>query len=100
MKHFIAGAMCMAALTIALFFTRFWRKTLDRFFGFFCAAFYLIALERFALVFFNASVDNQYFLYTIRLAAFVLIIIAILDKNRAPPKDGGTQPKGRELINR
>ena len=82
----LSGAIMMAALTIALFFVRYWRQTRDRFFLGFAAAFVLEALNR--LLWALDPLDNpdapQY--YLIRLASYTLILLSILDKNRKPPR--------------
>lgn len=79
---FISGAICMAALTIALFFFRFWRRTGDRFFLVFSAAFFFLMIERIILVSIDRSHEFAPYVYLVRLLAFVLIIAAIVDKNR------------------
>ena len=79
---FISGALAMAYAVVALFFLRFWRRTRDRLFLAFAAAFALLALQRLVLVITTRWLENSGWLYTIRLAAFALLLIAILDKNR------------------
>ena len=49
MKEMLLGANAIAALTVALFFLRFWRNTRDRFFIFFALAFLIDAIVRIAL---------------------------------------------------
>lgn len=81
----VSGAMVMAYFTAGLFFLRFWKDTRDRLFGSFAAAFFLLAVQRALLTLFvdqRADDDAGIFLYAIRLAAFLLIIWAIVDKNR------------------
>lgn len=82
MKAFLHGAVCMACFTIALFFFRFWRRTQDRFFVLFGAAFMLLMLERIILVAIGASHEFAPFVYLVRLLGFALIIAAVVDKNR------------------
>jgi hypothetical protein len=79
----ISGALTAAYLVAALFFLSFWRDTRDRLFGFFAGAFMLLALQRIALAWAMANQWDTTAYYILRLAAFVLILIAILDKNRA-----------------
>ena len=79
---FISGAICMACFTIALFFFRFWRRTSDRLFLMFGAAFLLLMGERIILVTIDTSHEFAPFVYLCRLLAFALIIAAIVDKNR------------------
>ena len=75
---FIAGLLTTAYLVIALFFLRFWRQTHDRLFGLFASAFALLAIQR-AVV---ALATDTTTIYLLRLLAFLLIIVAIVDKNR------------------
>lgn len=81
---FIFGAITMACWVAGLFFFRFWRKTGDRLFLIFALAFWMLAAERVILVLMNQVDEIRTFVYVIRLFAFVLILWAIFDKNRAP----------------
>lgn len=86
----IAGAIVMASLTVALFFLRFWKSTHDRFFLFFAISFTLEAINR---VLIQATIyqdEQKPLFYLIRLVAYGLILIAILQKNRRP---AGTKPR-------
>lgn len=82
MRIFIAGLLTMGNAIAALFFARFWRETSDRLFGFFAAAFALLALQRALLAAAPALGVSDIWSYVIRLAAFLLILVAIVDKNR------------------
>jgi hypothetical protein len=82
MKLFIAGILTMGNAIAALFFARFWRETSDRLFGFFAVAFALLAVQRALLAAAPALQISDLWSYVIRLAAFVLILVAIADKNR------------------
>lgn len=79
----ISGALAAAYLTAALFFLSFWRETRDRLFGFFAGAFTLLALQRVALAWALVNTRGTTLDYILRLAAFLLILVAIIDKNRA-----------------
>ena len=82
MGQFLLGAVAMASLVAALFFLRFWRKTHDRFFLLFAAAFLLEVINRTTLAAIGSVTEEQEPLfYLVRLFSFVLILIAILDKN-------------------
>jgi hypothetical protein len=87
-NQFVSGAIMMASSVAGLFFLRFWRDTRDRFFALFAVAFWLLALERVVLVFFEPIEESRTFVYLIRSLAFILIVVAIVDKNRA----GGGAP--------
>ena len=80
----ISGALIMGYLVAATFFIRFWRVTADRLFGMFGTAFLLLALQRVALVAWQGSTGTTIWLYALRLLAFLIILAAIIDKNRAP----------------
>lgn len=83
MNAVILGAIAMASLVAAMFFLRFWKNTRDRFFLFFAISFFVEALNRVALGLTTVSNEQEPFFYLVRLCAFVLIIVAIVDKNRA-----------------
>ena len=76
---FLSGALTMGYAVASMFFLRFWRQSRDRLFGWFAAAFALLAVQRVVL----SLAEPVEALYLIRLAAFALIIVAIIDKNRA-----------------
>lgn len=78
----VSGLLVMGYAVAGLFFLRFWRETRDRLFGIFAGAFWLLALQRLLLALFQNPNDEQVWLYGIRLLAFVLILYAIVDKNR------------------
>lgn len=75
----------IAFLIGGTFFLRFWKQTRDGFFLIFAVAFWLMAVERIPLAFVYPNQETKPFVYLIRLAAFSLIIAAILYKNRKPP---------------
>ena len=81
-KPFLAGAITMGFFTAALFFLRFWRRVHDRFFLFFAVALWILAAERVAQVAINPDQEFLYLVFCLRLAAFLIIIFAIVDKNR------------------
>lgn len=88
MSELISGAMAMAYLVSGLFFLRFWRDTSDRLFLMFAAAFGLLAAQRTLLSVLAERPDAHLPLYVVRLAAFLLILVAIVDKNRASSSPG------------
>jgi hypothetical protein len=83
LNSFLSGAIFMACLAIALHFHALWRRTGDRLFGFFLAAFIALAVERIVLS--SVSAQNEYapFVYLVRMVAFGLITAGVIDKNRA-----------------
>lgn len=82
MIEFLSGVAAAGSLGVGLFFVRLWRDTRDRFFALFGLAFWVLALNWFLLVWVEAPGEHRHYLYVLRLAAFLLIIVAIADKNR------------------
>lgn len=82
MRAFVHGVLTMAAITIALFFLQYWRISRDRLFLFFTAAFVTMAVNSLLLGVSDASGEERYPVYLVRLLAFVIIIVGIVDKNR------------------
>jgi uncharacterized membrane protein HdeD (DUF308 family) len=89
MNQVLLGAIAMGNLIIGLFFLRFWKKTHDRFFLFFAVAFTLEGINRIVLGLKFESNEYEPFIYLVRLLSFVLILIAIIDKNRISKSDNG-----------
>ncbi|MBW3594709.1 MAG: hypothetical protein KY391_03950 [Actinobacteria bacterium] len=82
MDDFLSGLVVALCLVVTLVFLRFWRQSHDRLFGFFSGSFALLALNYLVLTFNPRDSEIRPYLYLVRLAAFLLIIFAILDKNR------------------
>jgi uncharacterized protein DUF5985 len=82
-KQFCWGMLSMAGLAASLFFLRYWKDTRDRLFVFFAVAFALLAVNWLALAAVDPAFEARHLIYLVRLAAFVLIIVGIVDKNRA-----------------
>ena len=81
LQPFLLGSLVMGTFVAGLFFLRFWRRTGDRLFAIFAVAFWLMGLNWLLLATVRRDeVDTA--LYAIRLVAFVLILLAIIDKNR------------------
>ncbi len=78
----IGGALILAYGVAGLFFLRFWVRTRDRLFAIFATAFWVLMIERLLLVSARSSAEVSPYIYTVRLVAFLLIILAIVDKNR------------------
>ena len=78
----IPGAIVMGYAVAGLFFLRFWRQTRDRLFLIFAITFWLLGAQRLALALTAQVVESQTGLYLLRLFAFLLILVAIVDKNR------------------
>jgi hypothetical protein len=80
---FLNGATAMACAVAALFFARFRRRTADPLFGRFAVAFALLGAHWTALALTAPSYEFRPLLYGVRLAAFLVILFAIWEKNRS-----------------
>ena len=78
---FVAGVLTAGFLAVGVYFIKFWRRTKDGLFLAFAAAFSLMALNQAVPVLVEIRSENASFAYFLRLAAFLLIIWAILRKN-------------------
>jgi hypothetical protein len=78
----LAGAIGAGSFVVSLFFLRFWRTTGDRFFLYFASSFALDAINRMVLGAMTTPEDDEPAFYLVRLLAYLLIVIAIVDKNR------------------
>ena len=79
---FLQAFTAAGALVAGALFLRFWRDTRDRLFAFFGAAFLMLSLSWTLLGLFSPTAETRPYIYAIRLVAFLLIIAAIVDKNR------------------
>lgn len=82
MTHLISGMMTAGYLVVGLHFLKFHRRSADRLFLLFAIAFLLLAAQRAALTGLAHLEAAAVYLYVMRLVAFVIIIVAIVDKNR------------------
>jgi peptidoglycan/LPS O-acetylase OafA/YrhL len=78
----ISGVLLAGYLVVALFFLRFWRRTRDRLFAYFATAFAVLGTQRLLLALSHTATEDVTYLYVMRLAAFLLILWAIVMKNR------------------
>lgn len=80
--QFMAGLITMGYLIAGLFFLRFWARTRDSLFACFAAAFWLMAATQGLLAVANVMEEERSsWIYVLRVAAFGLIIAAVLVKN-------------------
>jgi membrane-associated PAP2 superfamily phosphatase len=86
---FILGAASMGFVCIALFFLRFWRQSRDSFHLLFAGAFALLAVQRVLLAALSDERESLPESYLLRLAAYVLIVVAVARKNAPTPRDRG-----------
>lgn len=84
MRTFMWGVLAMSSAVAALFFVRFWRASRERLFAFFALAFAGLAANWIGLAIIDHPTDEaqQEYAYVVRLVAFVILIIGIIDKNR------------------
>jgi hypothetical protein len=80
---FLLGVIVSASLTAAAFFFRFWRQTRDLLFLGFAAAFLIEGLNRVSFLFLAAPNEGDPLVYTVRLFSYLLILAAIINKNRS-----------------
>jgi len=81
--YLLSGLVVMGDLVAALFFAKFWRRSGDSLFAIFSAAFLLLAVGQMLLALSNLPVEERSWIYLLRLAAFLLIILGVLHKNRS-----------------
>jgi hypothetical protein len=80
-NQFLLGLLVATCASAGLFFLRFWRRTADGLFLAFAMAFWMLGLNWLLLAIVETD-EVRTALYLIRLLAFVLILAAILQKNR------------------
>jgi hypothetical protein len=81
-RALLSGLLAAFSFVAALGFRRFGKRSGDRFFDLFAAAFVLLALNSVVLGLNDPDAEAALPLYGIRLVAFGLILGAIWDKNR------------------
>ena len=79
---FLQAVNATAAFIAGVFFLRFWRDSRDTLFAFFGAAFWLLGLSWALLALVDPTAETQPYIYAIRLVAFGLLIVAMVNKNR------------------
>jgi hypothetical protein len=80
---FLSGSITLGFLIAGLFFLRFWRRTDDSLFLAFAAAFALLGLGQGIQALASIPQEERSYIFLIRLAAFTIILAAIVRKNRA-----------------
>lgn len=81
--QFTSGLITMGFLVAGLFFLRFWWTTRESLFAAFALAFWLLAVNQAVLAVTDIPLEERSWIYLLRLAAFSLIIAAIIKKNRS-----------------
>jgi hypothetical protein len=91
---FFSGICMTTFVFCGIFFLKFWKASKDKFFLFFGISCWLLSLERIILLFVEAAhhpigddlAESGAWVYLIRLFAFALILVAIIEKNRPQKK--------------
>lgn len=82
-EGFLLGVIVTASLVVSAFFLKFWRQTHDKLFLGFSAAFAIEGINRLAFLFLDNPNEGNPVIYTVRLFSYLLILAAIVNKNRA-----------------
>ena len=84
---FLAGMVTAGFLAGGLFFARFWVRSRDGLFLALTAAFWLLAMNQVLVALVQEPEDKQSWFYLLRVAAFLIIAIAIVRKNAGDAGD-------------
>jgi hypothetical protein len=79
---FLQGICAAGAWAAGLFFLRFWFESRDRLFALFATAFWMMSVSWALLGLISPTDERRPYIYLLRLLAFLLIVVAIADKNR------------------
>jgi hypothetical protein len=82
MMDLMSGILVAGDAVAGLFFLRFWAASRDRLFLMFATAFWILGIQRLLLTLTRTVFEDQAAFYLLRLLAFIIIIVAIVDKNR------------------
>jgi hypothetical protein len=82
-EGFLLGVIVTASITAAAFFFKFWRQTRDSLFLAFAIAFFIEGMNRIGFLFVESPNEAGATIYAVRLVAFLLILGAIVRKNRS-----------------
>lgn len=86
MEQFLSGAVVMGFAVAGLLFLSYWRRTRQSLFLTFAASFFLLAGNYIWLAVTEIPVEERSPLFLVRLLAFAMIIIAIIQSNRPPSR--------------
>lgn len=82
MGLFVQGMSALAYIVIAIFFLRFWHSTRDRLFLMLAIAFSLMWVTRIVSAALGSALVHSGYVFSFRFLAYLLIVLAIMDKNR------------------
>jgi uncharacterized membrane protein HdeD (DUF308 family) len=83
LEAFLLGIIVTCSATAGAFFFKFWRKTRDLLFLGFAAAFIIEGINRISFLLLPQPNEGSPLVYTVRLFSYLLILAAIVHKNRA-----------------
>lgn len=82
MEGFLIGTIVTGSLAASGFFFKFWRQTRDPLFLGFGASFLIEGVNRFCVLFIADPAAGDNLIYVVRLVSYLLILMAIANKNR------------------
>jgi hypothetical protein len=80
---FLSGVVVAGFAVCGLFFLRYWYRSRDELFLAFALAFALLGTGQAMLSLASIPTEHRGAVYVLRLAAFLLILLAIIRKNRS-----------------
>jgi len=83
LQSFLLGFIFATSLVAGVFFLKFWWRTRDRLFLAFALAFTIEGLNRLAFLSIPDPSGVHPVVYLVRFLAFLLIVVAIVGKNRS-----------------
>lgn len=84
LEGFLLGIIVTASVMAGAIFVKFWRRTGERLFLAFGAAFIIEGLNRLTFLLIDDPTEGSPIIYVVRLLAFSLILAAIVSKNVGP----------------
>lgn len=94
MIEMLSGALLFSYFVAGVHFLRFWKKTGDRLFIHFAVAFWLFTLNQIATSVPVVVNETRGYEYLLRVLGFLVIIVAIVEKNFARRSSPTTAPPG------
>lgn len=82
MREFLWGALAMASFIAGVHFARFYARARERLFIALAATFWIMSLNWALLAVLGPADETRHYVMLVRLMAFVVLIVGILDKNR------------------
>jgi peptidoglycan/LPS O-acetylase OafA/YrhL len=86
LNTFAYGLLTALSFIAGVFFLRYWHQTRDRFFLFLVITFWALAANWASLAG-HADDEHAAYFYLPRLAAFLMLLVGIVDKNRRAARD-------------